>query len=130
VVQESLKVELPVKPDSAGWSREALAEFRDRLDWNTFTDLQIIVSELVVDAVRDDHESDDQITLLIELLDRHIRVEMRDGAGAYEPQSERPEPGERGWGVHLAGLLGDNWRSWREGPRGCVSVQMPLAGAA
>ena len=100
-MQEYLTVELPPKPESAGWSREALREFRDRLEGDAFVDLQLIVSELVADAVRSEEKDSRPITLRIELGDRHLRVEVRDGAAAYELRPRRPEFGERGWGVYL-----------------------------
>jgi anti-sigma regulatory factor (Ser/Thr protein kinase) len=130
VMQESLKVELPVKPESAGWSREALAEFRDRLDGDAFIDLRLIVSELVADAVRTAQEPEDPIVVQVELRDGHIQVDVRDGAAAYELGSRRPELGERGWGVQFARILAQHWGSRQEGDRGCVWAQMPLAGAA
>ena len=129
-MQEFLSVELPVKSESAGWSREALAECRDRLEVDAYIDLQLIVSELVADAVRSEGESAGPIILRIALDDRHVHVEVRDGAAAYELQSRRPELGEHGWGVYLARELGAHWGSWQEGSNGCVWVEMPLAGAA
>jgi anti-sigma regulatory factor (Ser/Thr protein kinase) len=126
-MQESLSVELPVEPRSAAWAREALADFRDRLQGDAFIDLQLIVSELVADAVRGDEGTSEPIVLRIELLDRHIQVAVREGGRAYGPVSRRPQPGERGWGLHLAGVLAEHWGSRHEADRGCVWVQMPLA---
>jgi anti-sigma regulatory factor (Ser/Thr protein kinase) len=130
VMQESLKVELPMKPESASWSREALAEFRGRLDRDAFMDLRLIVSELVADAIRSAQEPANPIVLEVELRDGHIQVDVRDGAAAYELGSRRPELGERGWGVQFARILAQHWGSRQEGDRGCVWAQMPLAGAA
>jgi anti-sigma regulatory factor (Ser/Thr protein kinase) len=130
VVQESLKVELPVNPESASRSREALAEFRGRLDREAFVDLRLIISELVADAVRAAQEPENPIALEVELRDGHIQVDVRDGAEAYELGSRRPELGERGWGVQFARILAQHWGSRHEGDRGRVWAQMPLAGAA
>jgi hypothetical protein len=105
-VQESLKLELPMRPTSAGWSREALTEFRDWLDREAFIDLRLIVSELVADAVRTGQEADGPIVLRAELRDGHIYVDVRDGAAAYELESRHEDTGA------------------------CIWVQMPLAGAA
>jgi anti-sigma regulatory factor (Ser/Thr protein kinase) len=126
-MQESLSVELPVEARSAAWAREALAEFRGRLDGDAFIDLQLIVSELVADAVRSDEESSEPIVLRIELRERHIHVTVREGARAYEPVSRRPQLGERGWGLHLAGVLAERWGSRHRADRGYVWLQMPLA---
>jgi anti-sigma regulatory factor (Ser/Thr protein kinase) len=125
-MQERLTVEMPVKPESAGWSREALAEFRDRLGSEAFIDLQLVVSELVADAVRTDETNSDPIVLQIELDDECVRVAVSEGAAAYELRSRRPDFGQRGWGVYLARILGQRWGSSHEGTRGCVWVQVPL----
>jgi anti-sigma regulatory factor (Ser/Thr protein kinase) len=129
-MQEYLTVELPPKPESAGWSREALREFRDRLESDAFIDLQLVVSELVADAVRSEEKGSRPIILRFELDDRHLRIEVRDGAAAYELRPRRPELGERGWGVYLTRTLAQHWGSLHEDSRGCVWVEMPLAGAA
>jgi anti-sigma regulatory factor (Ser/Thr protein kinase) len=129
-MQEYLTVELPVKPESAGWSREALREFRDWLESDVFIDLQLVVSELVADAVRSEEKGSRPIVLRIELGDRHMRVEVRDGAAAYKLRPRRPELGERGWGVYLTRILAQQWGSLHEDSRGYVWVEMPLAGTA
>jgi len=127
-MQEYLTVELPAKPESAGWSREALREFRDRLEGDAFIDLQLIVSELVADALRSEEKDSRPITLRIALGDRHLRAEVRDGAAAYELRPRRPEVGERGWGVYLTRTLAERWGSLHEDSRGSVWIEMPLAG--
>ena len=129
-MHESLKVELPAKAQSAGWSREAVAEFRDRLDRDAFIDLRLIVSELIADAVRSAKEPKNPIVLRVELRDGHIHVDVCDGAETYEPGPMPPELGERGWGVEFARIFAQHWGSRPEGDRGCVWAQMPLAGAA
>jgi anti-sigma regulatory factor (Ser/Thr protein kinase) len=129
-MQEYLTVELPAKPESARWSREALREFRDRLEGDAFIDLQLLVSELVADAVRSEEKDSRQITLRIELGDRHLRVEVRDGAAAYELRPRRPELGEWGWGVYLTRTLARHWGSLHGDSHGSVWVEIPLAGSA
>jgi anti-sigma regulatory factor (Ser/Thr protein kinase) len=129
-MQEYLTVELPAKPESAEWSREALREFRDRLEDDAFIDLQLVVSELVADAVRSEEKGSRPIVLRFEVNERHLRVEVSDGAAAYELRPRRPELGERGWGVYLTRVLAQHWGSLHDDSRGSVWVEMPLAGSA
>jgi anti-sigma regulatory factor (Ser/Thr protein kinase) len=92
-MSDSLSITLPVKPESAGWAREALAEFRDHLELGAFTDLRLIVSELVADAVRAESEGSDSIDIRVEVRDRDIQVVVIDGEAAYRLPPRRPALG-------------------------------------
>jgi anti-sigma regulatory factor (Ser/Thr protein kinase) len=129
-MSDSLSITLPIKPESAGWAREALAEFRDHLELGAFTDLRLIVSELVADAVRAEAEGSDSIDVRVEVRDRDIQVVVIDGEAAYRLPPRRPALGEPGWGFFLTRLLAARWEHQRDGARSGVCVEMPLAGAA
>ena len=79
-MSDALSIELPIRPESAGWAREAVGEFRDHLDESSFIDLQLMVSELVADAVRAEAGKEQKIAIRIEARDRHIHVELQEGA--------------------------------------------------
>lgn len=127
-MSDALSIELPIRPESAGWAREAVGEFRDHLDESSFIDLQLMVSELVADAVRAEAGKEQEIAIRIEARDRHIHVELQEGALAYRLRSRRPEPGERGWGMYLISVLADRWGIRYDDDRGCVWLQTRLAG--
>jgi anti-sigma regulatory factor (Ser/Thr protein kinase) len=129
-MSDTLSVDLPIRPESAQWAREAVDEFRDQLDESSLIDLKLMVSELVSDAVRAEPGDEHEIRIRIEVADRRIHVEVREGAIAYQLQSRRPEPGEKGWGLYLTRILADRWGTHHEGKRGCVWLQMPLAAAS
>ena len=64
----------------------------------------------MVDDLRAQPEaSDHEIQLEASLRDDVLRVEIAEGWGLWASVSSRPEPGERGWGTYLAGLLADRW---------------------
>lgn len=127
-MSDMLSIELPIRPESARWAREAVGEFRDRLDESSFLDLQLMVSELVSDAVRAEAEdAQHQIAIRIEARDRRIHAEVREGEIAYRFRSRRPEPGDRGFGLYLTRILADRWGTHHQDERGCVWLQMPLA---
>jgi len=126
-MSDTLSIELPIRPESAGWAREALGEFRDQLDESSFIDLQLMVSELVSDVVHAEAEAEDEISIRIEARDRRIHVEVREGAIAYKLRSRRPALGDAGWGLYLTRVLADQWGTRHQGGRGCVWLQMPLA---
>jgi anti-sigma regulatory factor (Ser/Thr protein kinase) len=124
---DTLTIELPTRPESARWAREALGEFRGHLDESSFIDLQLMVSELVSDAIRAEAEDEREIAIRIETRGRRIHVEVREGEIAYRLRSRRPEPGDRGFGLYLTRVLADRWGTHHQNDRGCVWLQMPLA---
>ena len=126
-MSDTLSIELPIRPESAGRAREAVGEFRDHLDESSFLDLRLMVSELVSDAVLTEAGSEQKIAIRIETRDRRIHVEVQEGAIAYRLRSRRPEPGEAGWGMYLTGVLADRWGIRHDDDRGCVWLQTRLA---
>ena len=126
-MSDTLSIELPIRPESAGWAREAVGEFRDHLDEASFIDLRLMVSELVSDAVRAEAGSEREIAIRIEARDRCIHVELQEGTLAYRLRSRRPEPGEAGWGMYITGVLADRWGIRHDNDRGCVWLQTRLA---
>lgn len=126
-MSDTLSVDLPIRPESARWAREAVEEFRDQLDEASLIDLKLMVSELVADAVRAEPADAHEIRIRIEVVDRRIHLEVREGAIAYQLRSRRPEPGENGWGIYLTRILADRWGTHHQGKEGCVWLQMPLA---
>ena len=125
-MNDTLSIELPIRPESAGRAREAVGEFRDYLDESSFIDLQLMVSELVSDAVLTEAGHEREIAIRIEARDRWIHVEVQEGAIAYRLRSRRPEPGEAGWGIYLTGVLADRWGIRHDNDRGCVWLQTRL----
>ena len=118
---------LATEPSSAGEARAALEPFRDAIDPLAFTDLRLVVSELVVDAViaeADEPESD--IELRASLSSDCVRVELEQGAVAYKLAPRRAEPGEAGWGLQLAQQLSDRWGVKRGGRCSGVWIELYL----
>lgn len=129
MADESLAVELPPMAESARAAREALAEFRGHLDDGAYRDLELLVSELVADAVGADPRNRRVIKLRIGIRDEWIHVSLLEGAEAYRLRSTRPKLGEAGWGIHLLPMLADSWGTRHVGGRALVWVRMPVAGA-
>ena len=127
MTEEALSIELPVRPESARRAREAVTEFRGRLEESTYNDLRLVVSELVADVARTEADGSHEVSLRIELRDRWIRASATEGAVAYEPQSRRPRLGEPGWGIHLARVLGQRWGSRHDAEHGSIWLEMELS---
>jgi anti-sigma regulatory factor (Ser/Thr protein kinase) len=105
-----IDVELARDEQAPARARAALEPLRDSLPSRDFDDLRLLVSELVVDDLRaQPGASDHEIQLEASLRDDVLRVALIEGRMSWASVSSRPEPGERGWGVYLAGLLADRW---------------------
>ena len=126
-MSDTLSVELPLKPESASWAREALAEFRGYLDRASYIDVQLMLSELVSDAVLTNSDDGHAITVQIEVRLDRLHLSVLEGNFAYELSSSRPDAGERGWGIYLTRTLAEWWGTRHEDGRACVWFQMPIA---
>jgi anti-sigma regulatory factor (Ser/Thr protein kinase) len=123
-MSETVAIELPLKPESAGRAREELKPFRSSLDETTFVDLCLLVDELVVEAVQADGEAGGPIELRAEDDDDCVRVAVREGGGAYRLPSRRPEPGDPGFGLSLVQLLSDRWGMRQEAGQATVWLEL------
>jgi anti-sigma regulatory factor (Ser/Thr protein kinase) len=107
-----LELQLPPHPDSASRARHAVGELGRHLDGSQLRDVQLLVSELVTNAVRHARlNSRDVIDLEVEISERALHVEVRDSGPGFEPEDQpRPNPGlPSGWGLFLVEELSDRW---------------------
>ena len=127
----TVAIDLPLEPESARLARNQLKAFRGALDEGSFTDLCLLVDELVVEAL---HGRSPGMPAPIKLraeLDRdRVRVTVAEGGGAYRLPSRRPEPGDPGFGLHLVQRLSDRWGMRRERERASVWLEMMLRSAS
>jgi len=113
----SIAVELDPGPGCPADARTALSPLMGALTTQVYSDLRLLVSELVTNSVRHARlRPGDRIRLQVELSDRVLRVEVSDpgeGFGANIPEPAPREPG--GWGLFLTEQLADRWGVDREG---------------
>ena len=106
-----LERQLAVAPEAASEARHALDRLAGEISANRLRDVQLLVSELVTNAVRHAnlHEGD-VIVLVIELADHALRVEVHDPGGGFVPTAPSPDPVRpSGWGLYLVAELADRW---------------------
>lgn len=124
-MSETVAIDLPPEPQSAGRAREQLQAFRAALDETTFVDLCLLVDELVVDALKAaDGNGVGAIELRAEQDADRVRVVIAEGGGAYRLPSRRPEPGDPGFGLHLVQRLSDRWGMRRDRDRATVWLEI------
>jgi anti-sigma regulatory factor (Ser/Thr protein kinase) len=105
------EVDLARNPDSPAEARRALGEVSDHLTPRRLEDAQLLVSELVTNAIRhaglDDH---DVIRLIVVTGDRALRIEVVDPGPGFEVTEPEPDPTRpSGWGLYLVRELSDRW---------------------
>jgi anti-sigma regulatory factor (Ser/Thr protein kinase) len=98
-------IRLPGDARAAAAARAALEPVVAELPKRRRADARLLATELVANAFR---HGKPPITLTLELLGTHLRVEVAD-AGGGRPQ-RRPEPGaDGGWGLLLVESAADRW---------------------
>lgn len=124
------EVSLARDPDSAAEARRALGEVSDHVSPRRLEDAQLLVSELVTNAIRhaglDDGE---MIQLVVVAGHRALRIEVCDPGAGFEVAEPAPDPTRpSGWGLYLVRELADRWgvernagtRVWFELDRGAA----------
>jgi serine/threonine-protein kinase RsbW len=106
-----LERRLAVSPEAAAEARHALDDFSNELSGGRMRDVQLLVSELVTNAVRHANlDHGDVIGLVVELADHKLRVEVHDPGGGFVPTAPSPDPARpSGWGLYLVAELADRW---------------------
>jgi anti-sigma regulatory factor (Ser/Thr protein kinase) len=93
-----------------------------------YSDLRLLVSELVTNSVRHARLGPgDRIRLQVEISDRVLRVEVSDPGEGFV--ANIPEPGARGpggWGLFLTERLADRWGIDRDGEWTTVWLERDL----
>ena len=106
-----LERQLAVATEAASEARHALDRLAGQISANRLRDVQLLVSELVTNAVRHANlDEGDVIVLVIELADHALRVEVHDPGGGFVPTAPSPDPVRpSGWGLYLVAELADRW---------------------
>ena len=105
------RVELAHDPDSPAAARRALGDLADHLPRRRLQDAELLVSELVTNAIRHAGLDDgDKITLSVEASDRALRIEVSDPGPGFAPAELYPDSDHpSGWGLYLVRELSDRW---------------------
>ena len=105
------EVDLARDPDSAAEARRTLHEVSDHLSQRRLEDAQLLVSELVTNAIRHAGLTErETIRLVVETDERGMRVEVLDRGPGFELAEPAPDPSRpSGWGLYLVRELSDRW---------------------
>jgi anti-sigma regulatory factor (Ser/Thr protein kinase) len=97
--------------EAASSARRALDELETNIPNPVKQDLELLVSEVVTNAVRHAGVSrGDLIGLSVEVDRGRVRVEVSDPGPGFEPVPVVPTMFQQsGWGLYLVGQLSDRW---------------------
>ena len=109
-----LRLELPGRSEASGAARKALAALNGSLHLLSemrLRDAQLLVSELVTNAVRHGGRPDAGIIVAVQATPAVLRVEITDAGGGFDPARLKPPSTERGggWGLAIVASLAHRW---------------------
>jgi anti-sigma regulatory factor (Ser/Thr protein kinase) len=109
-------LQFPHGPNAPHAAREAVdAALSGRVAADGIAEMQLLVSELVTNAVRHGVDRRGSVELTLRMADDCVRVEVTDGGVGFAPPI-RPDPGEPGgWGLVVVDELVDRWGVDRAG---------------
>ena len=106
---------LPKAASAAAMARRALDRLAGEVEQRRLEDAQLLVSELIANAVEHVEEEGD-IELRVDNDAERLRVEVLDPGPGFTADPHRPgDEAESGWGLHFVAQLADRWGTEREG---------------
>jgi anti-sigma regulatory factor (Ser/Thr protein kinase) len=110
-----LRLDLPDREEAPSAARKALSALNGSLHLVSETrlaDAQLLVSELVSNAVRHGGGAGDPVRLTVRATPQVMHVEVRDSGSGFDPGDEVPPAGSRnggGWGLPIVAALAHRW---------------------
>jgi anti-sigma regulatory factor (Ser/Thr protein kinase) len=114
-----LTLELPDRPAAPSAARKALTALNGSLHLiseSRLLDAQLVLTEVVANAVRHGGRSGAPIGLTVRATPEVMRVEVTDDGDGFdeEPAAERPDERGGGWGLPIVAALAHRWGVDRE----------------
>lgn len=101
--------QLPKDPGSAACARRVLDRLAGQVDEHLLANAQLLVTELVANAVEHVPE-DGEIGLDVTTGRGRLRIGVTDPGHGFTPRPRRPDsPADSGWGLHFVDQLADRW---------------------
>jgi anti-sigma regulatory factor (Ser/Thr protein kinase) len=106
---------LPKAAGSAATARRALDRLAGEVDQRRIEDAQLLVSELIANAV--EHvEQEGDLELRVDNDGERLRVEVLDPGHGFVADARRPgQLAESGWGLHFVSRIADRWAAETDG---------------
>jgi integral membrane sensor domain MASE1/anti-sigma regulatory factor (Ser/Thr protein kinase) len=124
----SVVIQLEPRTTAPADARKALSPLVGMLPTRVYSDLRLVVSELVTNSVRHAQlRPGELIQLRVGLSDRLLRIEVSDPGEGFAGSLPEPVPGQPGgWGLFLTEQLANRWGVDRDGGWTTVWVEKDL----
>lgn len=111
------EVELRIPPETFAptLARVAVGAVGSRLTGAVASDIELLTTEVVANAVRHAHLDPSQEIVLRVVIDGNLRVEVTDPGPPFEATTRRPAGEESGWGLFLLDTIATSWGVEPEG---------------
>jgi anti-sigma regulatory factor (Ser/Thr protein kinase) len=105
-----IEVRLPPKLIACRLARAAVASVGSALPEPAMSDVELLASEVVANAVKHGNlDPGQEILMRIIETNGRIRVEVTDRAPPFEVEPREPPPGTKGWGLFLVDTIASSW---------------------
>jgi anti-sigma regulatory factor (Ser/Thr protein kinase) len=116
-----LRLDLPDRAEAPAAARKALTALNGSLHLvseERLRDAQLLVSELVANAVRHGGHSGATVHVSVRATARTMRVEVSNRGAGFDPERLRAPSHERGggWGLAIVAVLAHRWGVERDSP--------------
>jgi len=114
-MRSQVELRLPPEPIASTLARAAVAAVGSGLPEGVVSDVELLTSEVVSNAVRHANLDPSQEIVLRIVSDGYVRVEVADPGPPFEAQRRGPGSGSSGWGLFLVDALATSWGVEPEG---------------
>ena len=114
-MRSQVELRLPPEPIATTLARAAVAAVGSGLPEGVVSDVELLTSEVVSNAVRHANLDPTQEIVLRIVSDGYVRVEVADPGPPFEAQQRRRGSGSSGWGLFLVDALATSWGVEPEG---------------
>jgi anti-sigma regulatory factor (Ser/Thr protein kinase) len=111
------ELRLPPEVTAPAFARAAVAAMASGLPEEVVSDIELLTTELVTNAVTHAKMSQSEQIIVRLVLHEGVRVEVIDPGPPFDPRPIKPDPGSpHGWGLIFVDTLATSWGVEREGP--------------
>jgi anti-sigma regulatory factor (Ser/Thr protein kinase) len=110
-----VELRLPPEPIAPTLARAAVAAIASGLPEAVASDIKLLATEIVSNAVRHANLDPSEEIILRIVMDGNIRVEITDPGPPFDPDLHRLDPGSSGWGLFLVDAIARSWGVEAEG---------------
>jgi anti-sigma regulatory factor (Ser/Thr protein kinase) len=114
-MRSQVELRLPPEPVAPTLARAAVAAIGSNLPQAVASDVELLTTEIVSNAVKHANLDPSQGIILRVVADGCVRVEVVDPGPPFEPDLRKRDPSSSGWGLLLVDTIATSWGVEPEG---------------